>query len=409
MKMPSFPKISIRGGAEGTPHVSRPPTETGKTAASAFELRRQAAAKEAGLAQQIARANGPEAGLATLLKPVKDSVAQGPEQNLVGVLPDGPGRWVGSPRNTVDRTAIDDMDTASAQHAQEQGRVGNEGAPSVGTASILSTEKPRVRFGPNGLTEVSPIKTANVLGNADGEVTATQPVGVTDATPKPEALYAPVIPESKAPDLVYGRGAIVIGPNTSGAAAAAMESQIGPSIFKGSSEENQQLSSAPLPDAADIYRIASRLLTKNADQYNALDTEERVEYLRQALNTYLENPSAVRLSDSQYAELAKKMAANGEVSQDETIRYAIDSTLRLINGKDPDVMKKLFPALEHHPELTFLITQVTEKMGVEIPLKEKKALINASGIGKGLFLAILIIALNLSKELLVSGFSDQRR
>lgn len=345
-----------RGGGSGMegPTAPAPRVEARvNQGISPFEARRLAGQRVATGIADAARIGGPEAGLAAL---VQDSPAES-TSNLVAVTPPGPDRWAGTPRTPLDNAVIQDMGTASEQHAQEQ-------ALSGGAAIMV----------------------------------------------KPEATHVPILPESKVSDLVYGRGAIVSSPNTSGATAAAIEAKIGPSIIadKPNLEARQPLQ-PPLPDAADLGRIATRLLTKNSEEYLAMNAKAKAEYLKQALDIYLENPSAIRLDDGDYAKLAVRMAGNGEVSQDETIKYAIDSTLRLINDKDGGVMKNLFPALEHHPELKLLITQATDKMGLKISLEDKKALINASEVSKGLFLIILMLVLNLSKEMLVGGVSDQRQ
>lgn len=376
-----------RGGGSGMegPTAPAPRVEARvNQGISQFEARRLAGQQVAAGIAEAAKIGGPEVGLAALVQEPPVETAN----KLVGVEPRGPERWMGNvPRSDVDSAAIDQMGEASARHTADENLVSGTG---VASAVVSETGTQSVEAPP-----------AFSAGPAQPEPAPTD---------GPEPTHVPVLPITAMPDLTYGRGLVVGGPNTSGATTAAIEAKIGPSIIADKPNlEAQQPLQPPLPDAADLGRMAARLLTKNSEEYLAMDAKAKAEYLKRALDIYLENPSAIRLDDGDYAKLAGRMAGNSEVSQDETIKYAIDSTLRLINDKDGRVMKNLFPALEHHPELKLLITQATDKMGLNISLEDKKALINASEVSKGLFLIILMLVLNLSKEMLVGGVSDQRR
>lgn len=395
MNLPAI-KMPFRGPGKGAglegmpppaPRVEAPPI----AATPVFDAQRQATRDLIGRVQAVAGDQGEEAGLASIAsEPSPPTITPAPEAAL-GIVPKGPARWEGSPRTSVDSTAIDDMGQASAQHAQEQGMTGNE----VVTPPQSQMAKP--------IENIAAAPAAPPLGR---EVAGPN---ASDGAVKPEARYAPIIPEAAKPDLTFGRGAVVAAPNTSGATAAAMEVQTGPSPFKGQSEEGQQAIQPPLPDMADIARRVAPLFTKDAESYAAMEPKARAEYLTQALNTCLENPSAIKLSNEEYAALAGKMIGEGEVSQLETVRYAIDTTLRLITDKNGSVKKQLFTVLDKHPELQFLIAKTIDKMGLDIDLKEKKAMMSASETSKGLFLMILMLVLTMAKEIAVSGFSDQRR
>lgn len=370
MKLPGMPFRGGRNVLESAP----PPAPKVDVAPrpSAFDAKRQAVRNLVDQAGAVAKVGGSEAGLG-ILRSAPPEPATAPEPIVSAVVPPGPERWSGNPRSPVDIAAINDMGVVSEQHGQEQALSGS----------------------------------ANT--NTANETTAAEPA-VSAVAAKPEAVYVPVLPATTTPDLVFGRGAVVSGPNTSGATTAAIEAQIGPPIVQVKPDiEAQQPLQAPLPDAADLARRVAPLLTKDPESYMALDPKARAEYLSQALETYLENPSAIRLSDGDYARLTEKMIGKGEVSQDETLKYAIDSTLRLIADKGGSLNKQLFQALENHPELQMLIARVTDKMGLDIDVKENKAVMSASAAGKGLFLMILMLVLSISKEMVVSGFSDQRR
>lgn len=365
-----FLRRGAPGGSMEMPSVPAPRPEVAVSGAiSPLEARKQAGALFAAAGREAASAGDTDAGLAALVQAPRVETAS----NLVGVEPRGPGRWMGGPRSDVDSAAIGDMGIASAEHAQEEGKTGNEVvAPTQSPIAkpVENVSAPLVDSNPAQTVEVAAVPPLNLekpTGSSAGEFVETPTAVSTTAAPvetvTPQQNVVAAVPE------------------------------------------------APVPTASveQPKKTIEQILNKTDEQYAAMDPKARAEYLTQALDLYLENPSAIRLSDEDFAQLAEKMAGKGEVQQDETIKYAINSALRLVDGKNPEMMKNLFSAMGQHPELKFLMVKTADKMNVKISLENKKHLIKASEVGKGSLLMLLMIVLNLSKEMVMGSFSDQRR
>jgi hypothetical protein len=391
MNMPSLKMPFRGGGSEGHPSPAPRIESAVPKAAPLIDTQRQATIDLVSRVQEVAGVQGEEAGLAVLVQAPK-----APESTL-GVDPKGPGRWA---RTDIDTAAIDQMGEASAQHAQEQGFVGDDAVPNISAAAVPPVEKARMRFGPNGFTEAP----------APSPTAAEPSTDATSAPPEPVPVSVK-LPPAEIPELTYGRGVLVESPT--GENADAIEAVIGPSITSQRAEQTDK--ETPVPTLAEIQQKVTTLLNKNNEQYMAMDPKTRAEYLSQAIDTYLQNPDASKLTDQAYRDLAEKIAGGATVTQSEMLKYAIDSTVRMMTDKTDGVMKNLFPSLKNHPELSLVITKVAEKMNGTaqvskfLSLEDQNALIKASETGKGLFAIIFMLVLTLGKEMLQGGMSDQRQ